>query len=76
MSPRTQREIQWELATVNPRERRLHRRAADKRRQRRRDVATACSLLGVLILGLATLAWYVVLPAALVLLGIGMWGTR
>lgn len=41
-----------------------------------RDIAAGCAIVGLLILGIATLAWYVVLPAALVLLVLGMWGTR
>jgi len=73
---RAKAQLAQEIQSVNPREQRLARRQADKRRQRRHDLAAGCSMVGVLILGLATLAWWVVLPAAVVLLVVGMWGVR
>ena len=76
MTSRTQQQILEEIVDVNPREERLARRTAAKRRQRRRDYATIAAVLGLLCCGLATLAWYVAIPAAVILLALGMWGTR
>lgn len=72
------RDLAWaeEVERINHQEQRLHRRKVTKRHRQHRDLAAVCSVVGLLILGLATLAWWVVVPAAFVLLVVGIWGTQ
>jgi fatty acid desaturase len=73
---RAKAQLASEIERVNATEQRLARRQRSKAKQRRRDLACIAAVLGCLACGLATLAWWVALPAAVVLLGLGMWGVR